>query len=666
MKKFIAMASFIWGLICFPATGLAMYANFVSQLVPATMETGKTYSVSITMKNPNVSGWGQPGWEQALYWSEANKCRLGSQNPQDNIVWGVNRVYLGNSEVIKFNTNKTFTFNVTAPAIAGNYSFQWQMVQEGVKWFGDKTPNMAINVIASCVPATCASLGKNCGSWSNNCGGTINCGTCAAGQTCSNGKCVASCIPATCASLGKNCGSWSNNCGGTINCGTCAAGQTCSNGKCVASCIPATCASLGKNCGSWNNNCGGTINCGTCISGQICSNGQCVAQCVDECSSAGIKRCSGNGYQTCGNHDSDSCLEWSTVTLCAGENTCSLGNCLPASMKRCSSSNGYQFCNIYENGSCVEWSAVIACPSGQTCSDGICFACHPWTVSGCKVCNLSGTGWTDDNSKCLTGQTCSNGVCIVNDENINASGNNNINDNNNADIANNISVNLPTIDITVNGNSKEVMVNAGEVVALDWSATNADLCRASGDWSGNQPIKGSMRLTVINSKEYAIVCSNSSGSASKKVLVKIYVPTNNESATTAINNFNNINSDNAPMTHQQIIEKISELKSLIDALTKQLQAITGASNDFSCDQITDNLFYGMRGSDQVKCLQELLRSQGFAVVPTGDFGGITRTAVVQFQEKYAGEILTPVGLSRGSGYVGQLTLGKINQIIAAR
>ncbi|MDO8682740.1 MAG: glycosyl hydrolase, partial [Armatimonadota bacterium] len=42
---------------------------------------------------------------------------------------------------------KTFTFIVTAPSTAGTYNFQWRMVQDGVQWFGDLTPNVAVTVI---------------------------------------------------------------------------------------------------------------------------------------------------------------------------------------------------------------------------------------------------------------------------------------------------------------------------------------------------------------------------------------------------------------------------------------------------------------------------------------------------------------------------------------
>lgn len=54
-------------------------------------------------------------------------------------------------------------------------------------------------------------------------------------SSCSSGKCTnpPSCTPATCTSLGKSCGSWSDNCGGTLNCGSCQTGYSCSNGVCI-------------------------------------------------------------------------------------------------------------------------------------------------------------------------------------------------------------------------------------------------------------------------------------------------------------------------------------------------------------------------------------------------------------------------------------------------
>ncbi|HEX3128777.1 MAG TPA: hypothetical protein VH394_15700, partial [Thermoanaerobaculia bacterium] len=40
----------------------------------------------------------------------------------------------------------TISFPVTAPATPGTYNFQWKMLQECVTWFGDPTPNVAVNV----------------------------------------------------------------------------------------------------------------------------------------------------------------------------------------------------------------------------------------------------------------------------------------------------------------------------------------------------------------------------------------------------------------------------------------------------------------------------------------------------------------------------------------
>jgi len=358
-------------------------------------------------------------------------------------------------------------------------------------------------------------------------------------------------------------------------------------------------------------------------------------------------------------------LEWSQITLCPDEKACSSGICLTGSLKHCNG-NGYQFCKNYENDACVEWSTIIACPSGQTCSNGICFACVPMAVSGCKVCNLLGTGWADDNSKCLTGEACSNGVCIVSDSNISVSDNNNINGNNNTDTTNNIGVNLPTVDITADGYQKKALINAGEPVTLLWNSTNADICQASGSWSGNKTKSGAMRITIGSPKEYIITCSNSAGSATDSVAVEIVSQQTKGAPQTANSNIANIGefADNAGITREQLINKINQIKNLIESLTRQLQILTGEGSEFSCGMITENLFYGIRGNTQVKCLQEVLKSQDLAVVPTGDFGGITKTAVIQFQEKYAGEILSPIGLSHGSGYVGRLTREKINKIIS--
>ena len=120
----------------FTFTTLPNDAAFVSQSVPATMTAGEAYAVTVRMLNQGTSTW-TPG---QLY-------RLGSQNPQDNTTWGLGRVGLSAGDSVSPGATTTFSFVVTAPSSPGSYNFQWQMVQDGVEWFGAKTPNMAIQVV---------------------------------------------------------------------------------------------------------------------------------------------------------------------------------------------------------------------------------------------------------------------------------------------------------------------------------------------------------------------------------------------------------------------------------------------------------------------------------------------------------------------------------------
>jgi hypothetical protein len=107
-------------------------AEFVSQTVRTTMYAGEGYAVSVTMRNTGNSTW------------PANSIiKLGSQNPQDNMTWGMSRVQLTQS--VPPGGQVTFNFTVSAPG-PGKWNFQWRMVQEGVEWFGALTPNVVVTV----------------------------------------------------------------------------------------------------------------------------------------------------------------------------------------------------------------------------------------------------------------------------------------------------------------------------------------------------------------------------------------------------------------------------------------------------------------------------------------------------------------------------------------
>jgi peptidoglycan hydrolase-like protein with peptidoglycan-binding domain len=86
-----------------------------------------------------------------------------------------------------------------------------------------------------------------------------------------------------------------------------------------------------------------------------------------------------------------------------------------------------------------------------------------------------------------------------------------------------------------------------------------------------------------------------------------------------------------------------------------------------------NLKIGDTGADVLK-LQQILNTDsetrvaefgpGSPGFETSNFGSLTYAAVRRFQEKYAGEILRPVGLSRGTGFVGKQTIFKLQALSA--
>lgn len=172
--------------------------------------------------------------------------------------------------------------------------------------------------------ATCADRGAACGSVSDGCGGTLACGACGGGLTCSANKCVSStCAPKTCADLGAQCGSTVDGCGKTLACGTCGTGATCTANKCVVtggSCTPKTCAGVGAKCGSVADGCGKTLACGACATGETCSGNVCVAgTCTKKtCATAGAD---------CGTV-SDGCSGTLSCGTCATGSTCSANKCV--------------------------------------------------------------------------------------------------------------------------------------------------------------------------------------------------------------------------------------------------------------------------------------------------------------------------------------------------
>jgi IPT/TIG domain-containing protein/PKD domain-containing protein/Ig-like domain-containing protein len=107
-------------------------AQFLAQNVPTTMVKSHSYSATVSMKNTGTTTWGPTTYQ------------LRSKNPTDNTTWGASRIA---SCTAPPGLSCIFTMNLTAPAQAGTYNFQWRMfdVTHNVE-LGDLTPNVVITV----------------------------------------------------------------------------------------------------------------------------------------------------------------------------------------------------------------------------------------------------------------------------------------------------------------------------------------------------------------------------------------------------------------------------------------------------------------------------------------------------------------------------------------
>jgi hypothetical protein len=137
------------------------------------------------------------------------------------------------------------------------------------------------------------------------------------------------------------------------------------------------------------------------------------------------------------------------------------------------------------------------------------------------------------------------------------------------------------------------------------------------------------------------------------------------------------------ITEKTEVEKEAELEqellAQIDFLNKEIAKVQGQINAIlasrgqnnnqspTCGDFKNDLYFGMKNSPEVSCLQEFLKNQGPEIYPeelvTGNFLELTKMAVARFQEKYSEEILKPLGIERGTGYVGARTRDKIAELL---
>lgn len=117
-------------------------AEIISFLAPSSMLANATGTVNIRVQNTGTTTWTSGG---------PQPYRLGTQRPQDNTVWGVQRVELPRS--IAPTQTVDFSIPIKAPAGGGIHPMGWRMVHELVQWFGEMEER-GINVIAPISPAT--------------------------------------------------------------------------------------------------------------------------------------------------------------------------------------------------------------------------------------------------------------------------------------------------------------------------------------------------------------------------------------------------------------------------------------------------------------------------------------------------------------------------------
>lgn len=153
-----------------------------------------------------------------------------------------------------------------------------------------------------------------------------------------------------------------------------------------------------------------------------CVEKQCTqTSCQNECFPNGQRRCApgcltGNQYQICGNYDSDSCLEWSSILICPADQICQNGQCVARCTlnysKTCYDNKIYWYDSCgnrkeqVQNCGISDWTDEYQCIGNwvqrkwinRSCLASQCFATSEWK-------NYQDCG--------IFGQVCQTGKCVL-------------------------------------------------------------------------------------------------------------------------------------------------------------------------------------------------------------------------------------------------------------
>jgi hypothetical protein len=109
-------------------------SQFVSQSVPASVQPGQQFNVNLKWLNTGTQTW-----------SGGAGLRMRSQNPENNTIWGGNAVQPATT--VQPGQQLDITFSAIAPHAPGAYSFQWQLFQEGIGFFGQMSTAVQVTVL---------------------------------------------------------------------------------------------------------------------------------------------------------------------------------------------------------------------------------------------------------------------------------------------------------------------------------------------------------------------------------------------------------------------------------------------------------------------------------------------------------------------------------------
>ncbi|MFH1180999.1 MAG: peptidoglycan-binding domain-containing protein [bacterium] len=113
---------------------------------------------------------------------------------------------------------------------------------------------------------------------------------------------------------------------------------------------------------------------------------------------------------------------------------------------------------------------------------------------------------------------------------------------------------------------------------------------------------------------------------------------------------------------QQLLSQIESLKKEIAIAQAKISAILLArqkpvspNSGLACPAFSQDLYFGLADNSEVRCLQKFLLNQGPEIYPegliTGNFGALTKAALIRFQKKNS---------IPGTGYFGPLTRQLLN------